>query len=1356
VTRLIVFWPRPLDWRDSNLALVRSLPKMDLWISGFRSLANASARFPKGVSALTGDSGTGKTTLITALHWILYGSGGSGPHKATKIQSSHGAAAGAVTFHTATGTYTFVRVAPGKRTAQPPSWLLPAATLAILSHESHSVLECVWINDVPGNFVADRLALCGTQTSFSSTAIVPQKQASQLLACGRLSQTVQEFFFPDEGENAPGTYIPRLQTIIRGLKEDLGKMSVKRDAALLDHARAAARRDAAARPLQILATISGSKLRVLLIEISGDLVSPSVVSSGIKARAGQLAADFRIPFSDPYALSEAFRMLGEAQSRSHVDWRDRARAAAASRAARDLLPDLAPLAENIGALRKELQDLTDACGTVDSSDIGGPQDWISRAQLRDARRRAQETLRIDLAKSEPPEFDSLEVASAALETVIQAERAREAYAQKAAALYVDPDGAKMALIVEEIEYLYSDEARQRQALIVDWSSDLLIIVKSFTTMTQKDREARQAEISAIEEQNAAASSIRRSLDLRAAAMGGTISELPAKLQTARFTAVEEEERFGREEIIDSWWSMIFEAYTEMNHFQAIWLADARHILRSAEAWNVEGRAQRAAFEVQCGVLGVTNETIHDAIYSEALSVLLATETEERQTISGAMTSELSALLRIHNVAIAKTVSNRRTEIEKIAARNEEVRAAMALYAEEARRLGTTTSMLATDLAHFEREDLISLESFERLGVVKKWEVMVRDAQSTFICDANAEIHKLMEARRAVELRNATANATYQSAIAQHMAAMDKHQVLVARRLEVEARLMAIPTILEPLIVQERVALQSREAILSRCIGIPAQCPVCCSDVYISDGKIVSEAITPEYAESQRAEASNLDGIIRSLQAEISSLSAETRGLETELSGGVCKTPIAPTEPEFEIVPPVPHLDWAGGRAGFLGEMSNEPSAYQPDPRLTGLRALSLVSFPKLEPVSVAWEISEYSTDIHEADFHPHGPINRERLEALQVLNAMPYPDLVEVPTVPKGISAPDPLPRPLGRTGTSLSSTITEMESILATEYPMDLPVPPMYMEIQLPRLAPKSSNVRDTARLTKLRELVAEICPIPESRLRAQKSIEYYGRLRSLEEHISAFGDLSSMAAFREPEARARAEELALLEGRLRAGQEALDRAETEAQALEAAVGLEPRVDLDLAELPEAVLNSYQFDLAHDDFLRAGGELEALQGEAAETGRRLSVATEALERVVRVRAECVERALGAITDGVNHMLGFLFEGHARYVLRADDKDRIESVLEHAGREDVDLSALSGGELDRFSIAVAAAFARTLGSPVLIFDETIASLDPARRLECVETVARLLPERPVIFVTHDPPPGLFEMILSTADIRGGP
>jgi energy-coupling factor transporter ATP-binding protein EcfA2 len=195
--------------------------KMDLWIQGFRSITSMSVSFPIGVSALAGNSGSGKTTLITAMCWILFGSSGTGPHRAVKIQhSSDIVTMGALRLRTSVLNVVVVRVNAG-HIIDIPSWVPEYAKIAIKNHASASIYEAMWINDKSVDFSTSREQIFSSHQIFTSTSIVPQKLPSALLTSGKLSQTINDLFFTQTGASCPGTYVVKLKEILDKLRIEI-------------------------------------------------------------------------------------------------------------------------------------------------------------------------------------------------------------------------------------------------------------------------------------------------------------------------------------------------------------------------------------------------------------------------------------------------------------------------------------------------------------------------------------------------------------------------------------------------------------------------------------------------------------------------------------------------------------------------------------------------------------------------------------------------------------------------------------------------------------------------------------------------------------------------------------------------------------------------------------------------------------------------------------------------------------------------------------------------------------------------------------------------------------------------------
>jgi DNA repair exonuclease SbcCD ATPase subunit len=290
------------------------------------------------------------------------------------------------------------------------------------------------------------------------------------------------------------------------------------------------------------------------------------------------------------------------------------------------------------------------------------------------------------------------------------------------------------------------------------------------------------------------------------------------------------------------------------------------------------------------------------------------------------------------------------------------------------------------------------------------------------------------------------------------------------------------------------------------------------------------------------------------------------------------------------------------------------------------------------------------------------------------------------------------------------------------------------------------------------IRAFVSEVAPLEpldtvERIQRSSNSIIGFDAISARDAHVLQYGDLDpNTGKFDECEVRDLLTNYESSLERLRGCEDSRLVAIARAEAKQAAVGPEPFVDQRLSELIGILPKLEDYDRAITEYSNATAAHNNISSTCDIHARRMAIAEKALEIVTGSRSQYVEKSTTEIADSVNVVLARLFDGRARYVMKPDDKDRIDAVLQLYGREDVDLSALSGGEVDRFSIAVATAFARFRGTPMLIFDETISSLDQTRRIECVESVASLLPGRVVIFVAHDLPLGLFNSIINMNDV----
>ena len=194
---------------------------MNVWFSGFRHMDRVDLTLDQGINALTGDSGSGKTTILTGICWVIFGSGGSGPHRATKVTNKRGwSCAGIIHLGVGKNTVTFGR-SSGSKLAPPPAWIPPYACEELRNFTGSSVLEFAYVDGARIDFAHARSMYFGSQVAFSSTTIVPQKLPSLLLGSGKLTHTIEELFFNDCERDSPIFYLKTIDDMMRSNKTEM-------------------------------------------------------------------------------------------------------------------------------------------------------------------------------------------------------------------------------------------------------------------------------------------------------------------------------------------------------------------------------------------------------------------------------------------------------------------------------------------------------------------------------------------------------------------------------------------------------------------------------------------------------------------------------------------------------------------------------------------------------------------------------------------------------------------------------------------------------------------------------------------------------------------------------------------------------------------------------------------------------------------------------------------------------------------------------------------------------------------------------------------------------------------------------
>jgi hypothetical protein len=112
---------------------------------------------------------------------------------------------------------------------------------------------------------------------------------------------------------------------------------------------------------------------------------------------------------------------------------------------------------------------------------------------------------------------------------------------------------------------------------------------------------------------------------------------------------------------------------------------------------------------------------------------------------------------------------------------------------------------------------------------------------------------------------------------------------------------------------------------------------------------------------------------------------------------------------------------------------------------------------------------------------------------------------------------------------------------------------------------------------------------------------------------------------------------------------------------------------------------------------------------------------------------------IDAFNDTLNTILGDIFDNQMMIFLEMFKGDRpsIQLKMVYRGMEDESVDDLSGGELDRVSLALTLCLAIHSSWPVVMLDESMNSLDAETRERCLDMIRRMIPTKRVLVISHD-------------------
>lgn len=171
---------------------------------------------------------------------------------------------------------------------------------------------------------------------------------------------------------------------------------------------------------------------------------------------------------------------------------------------------------------------------------------------------------------------------------------------------------------------------------------------------------------------------------------------------------------------------------------------------------------------------------------------------------------------------------------------------------------------------------------------------------------------------------------------------------------------------------------------------------------------------------------------------------------------------------------------------------------------------------------------------------------------------------------------------------------------------------------------------------------------------------------------------------------------------------------------------------------------------------LSHGDELAVKREQLLELETRLN----GLEQLKRLAIEVEHLTLQNVIDSINSALAdigsSLFDEPISIMVQlfkttkttGQTKPSVNLLIHYKGGEYTSVSELSGGEADRVSLALTLALSRLSTSPILLFDESLASLNPDIKELCTKAIRQYAGDKTVICINHECVEGHYDYILS--------
>ena len=190
--------------------------------------------------------------------------------------------------------------------------------------------------------------------------------------------------------------------------------------------------------------------------------------------------------------------------------------------------------------------------------------------------------------------------------------------------------------------------------------------------------------------------------------------------------------------------------------------------------------------------------------------------------------------------------------------------------------------------------------------------------------------------------------------------------------------------------------------------------------------------------------------------------------------------------------------------------------------------------------------------------------------------------------------------------------------------------------------------------------------------------------------------------------------------------------------------------------------LRSLEIDwIRYEEMRLKVDKLDEYESDLKNVNSNIEILETLYEKIKKLSIEPVEKIIEVINYKLNEHLDKLFTETPIKVLlslfRQSTGSKRDSFLKiavniqvyHGENNYPNISSLSGGEADRVSLALTLTLAEIFGSPIILLDECMASLDADLRESCLEIIKEM--SITVIDVCHESVEGYHDTIISVVD-----